>query len=377
MQNIKHFFIFKDFPPQKGGMSIYYYNLVKHLNGKKYVFLPKDEREPPFIENVKYIIAPFKKGNEKNIFFTFIWIFQIFFYLIFKKPVFIHIGKIRPIIYFFLIFKIFKIKIILYFHGLDYYEMKNKSLLKRKFVDYAIKKADLTVCANRYVLKIIKENIKPKREYILYPGVDLFYLNEINKKFKKEKEKEKEFIILTVANLVKRKGIDTVLRALNILKNEFDFKYYIIGKGKEEKNLKNLTKELNLQDKVFFLGELDEEKFKYYKMCDIFVMPSRVVEEEGSFEGFGIVFLEASFFKKFLIGAKTGGIPEAIKDKETGILIENPEDYLKLSEIIRDYFKNPKKYEKLKENAYERLVREFDIKKLIKDYEEKLIEILK
>lgn len=375
MQNIKHFFIFKDFPPQKGGMSTYYYNLVKHLNGEKYVFLPKDEKKPPFIENVKYIIAPFKKGNEKNIFFTFIWFFQILFKLLLEKPDFIHIGKIRPIIYFFLIFKILKTKIILYFHGLDYYEMKNKSLLKKKFVDYAIKKANLTVCANRYVLKIIKENVKPKREYVLYPGVDLSYLNEMDKKFKKEKKEE--FIILTVANLVKRKGIDTVLRALSILKNEFNFKYYIIGKGPEEKNLKNLTEELNLQDKVFFLGELDEEKFKYYKICDIFIMPSRVVEEEGSFEGFGMVFLEASFFKKFLIGAKTGGIPEAIKDKETGILIEDPEDYLKLSEIIGDYFKNPEKYKKFKENAYKRLIREFNIKKLVKDYEEKLIKILK
>ncbi len=375
MQNIKHFFIFKDFPPQKGGMSTYYYNLVKNINGEKFVFLPKDEKEPPFIENLKYIIAPFKKGNEKNIFFTFLWFFQISFKLIFEKPDFLHIGKIRPIVYFFLIFKIFKIKIILYFHGLDYYEMKNKSLLKRKFVNYAIKKADLTVCANKYVLKIIKENVRPKREYILYPGVDLSYLNKINEKFKEEKKDK--FILLTVANLVKRKGIDTVLRALNILKDEFDFKYYIIGKGPEEKNLKDLTKKLDLQDRVFFLGELNEEKFKYYKICDVFLMPSRVIEEEGSFEGFGIVFLEASFFKKFLIGAKTGGIPEAIINGETGILLDDPEDYIKLSEIIKDYFKNPYKYEKIKENAYKRVLKEFDIKKLIRDYEKKLFEILK
>ncbi|MEO0287087.1 MAG: glycosyltransferase, partial [candidate division WOR-3 bacterium] len=108
-----------------------------------------------------------------------------------------------------------------------------------------------------------------------------------------------------------------------------------------------------------------------------FLMPSRVIEKEGSFEGFGIVFLEASFFKKFLIGAKTGGIPEAIINGETGILLDDPEDYIKLSEIIKDYFKNPYKYEKIKENAYKRVLKEFDIKKLIRDYEKKLFEILK
>ncbi len=375
MQNIKHFFVFKDFPPQKGGMSTYYYNLVKHMKGRKFVFLAKDKEAPPYIEDVRYFIAPFKKGEEKKLLFTFIWFFQILLKILIEKPDFLHIGKIRPVVYFFFIFKIFKIKIILYFHGLDYYEMRKKSFLKRKFVDYAIKKADLTVCTNSYVLEIIKKNVKPKREYILYPGIDILYLTKMDEKFKEEKKEE--FILLTVANLVKRKGIDTVLKALNILKDDFDFKYYIVGKGPEEKKLKNLSKKLNLEDRVFFLGELDEEKFKYYKMCDVFLMPSRLVEEESSFEGFGIVFLEASFFKKFLIGAKTGGIPEAIKDGETGILIDDPEDYKKLSEIIKDYFKNYQKYEKFKENAYKRLLEEFEIKKLVRDYEKKLFKILK
>ena len=375
MQDIKHFFIFRDFPPQKGGMSTYYYNIVKFLKGKKFVFLPKDYENPPFIENTKYIIAPFKKGMEKNIFFTLIWFFQIFFNLIIKNPNFIHIGKIRPITYFFQIFKIFKKKIIIYFHGLDYYEIRKKSFLKRKIVYYAIKKADLITCANKYVLKLIKKDNKLKRSYILYPGIDISYFENIKNKF--EEKKGKEFIILTVANLVKRKNIDNVLRALNLLKGKYDFKYYIIGKGEEEENLKKLVKDLNLSKNVYFLGELGEEKFKYYKICDIFIMPSRFLEEESSFEGFGIVFLEASFFKKFLIGAKTGGIPEAIIDGETGILVKEPENYFEIYEIIKDYFENPLKYKEMREKAYERVIREFDVKKLIENYENFLLKTLK
>lgn len=374
MRNLKHFFVFRDFPPQKGGMSTYYYNLVKFIRGDKKVFLPKDVSEPPEIKDVKYVMAPFKKGEEKNIFFTLLWGFQILFQIIFERPDFLHIGKIRPVVYFFLLFKIFKPRIILYFHGLDYYELKDKSFIKRRFVNYAIRKCDLLVCANKYVLEIIKKNVKFKRSYVLYPGIDITYLKAMDEKWRIKKEKE--FVLLTVANLVKRKNIDTVLRALSILREKCDFKYYIIGKGPEEENLKKLCEDLNLKGKVYFLGELGDEKFKYYEICDIFVMPSKVVEEEGSFEGFGIVFLEAGFFKKFLIGSKTGGIPEAILNGKTGILIENPEDYEELAEVIKTYFDNPHKFERMGENAFKRVVSEFDIKKLMDDYE-KVIEDLK
>lgn len=356
-------------------MSFYYYNLLKFLRGYKKVFLPKDLSGPPEIENTDYIMAPFKKGMEKNIFFTLLWGFQIFYHLIFDKPDFLHIGKIRPVVYFFLIFKIFKPRIILYFHGLDYYELKNKSFIKRKFVNYAIKKCDLLVCANKYILEVIRKNVNFKRSYLLYPGVDIDYLKNMEKKF--DVKKERDFVLLTVANLVKRKNIDTVLKALNLIKNDFDFNYYIIGKGPEEENLKRLSCELGLDERVLFLGELEEEKFKYYKICDIFVMPSKIVEEEGSVEGFGIVFLEAGFFKKFLIGAKTGGIPEAVKDGESGILIENPEDYKKLADIIKEYFKNPEKFDFMRENAYRRVKEKFDVRNLIKEYEKILASLKK
>jgi phosphatidylinositol alpha-1,6-mannosyltransferase len=103
----------------------------------------------------------------------------------------------------------------------------------------------------------------------------------------------------------------------------------------------------------------------------------RIKEEESSFEGFGIVFLEASFFKKFLIGAKTGGIPEAIIDGETGVLVKEPENYFEIYEFIKDYFENPLKYKEMKEKAYERTIKEFDVKKLIENYENFLLEILK
>lgn len=373
MRNLKHFFIFRDFPPQKGGMSIYYYNLVKFIKGDKKVFVPKDSAYPPFIENTRYIIAPFEKGKEKNFFLTLLWVFQIIYNMLFEKPDFLHIGKIRPITYFILIFKIFKPKIVLYFHGLDYYELKNKSYIKRKLVNYAIKKSDLVVCANRYVREIIKKSVELKKSYILYPGIDIEYFTKIDKKLKKEKKDK--FVILTVGNLVKRKGMDTVLKSLALLKDEFKFKYYIIGKGPEDKNLKELCKKLNLKDKVEFLGEIGEEKFKYYKNADIFVMPSRVVEEEGSFEGFGIVFLEAGFFKKLLIGAKTGGIPEAIENGKTGILLEDPEDYHKLSEIIKSYFNSPEKFNEIQENAYKRTISSFNVRKLIEDFEKNLLSL--
>ena len=83
---------------------------------------------------------------------------------------------------------------------------------------------------------------------------------------------------------------------------------------------KKLVKRLNLEKDVKFLGNCDiETRNKFYKMSDIFLMPS--ITTKNDIEGFGIVFLEANYFKVPVIGTRTGGIVEAIIDGKTGFLI--------------------------------------------------------
>jgi len=127
-------------------------------------------------------------------------------------------------------------------------------------------------------------------------------------------------LLLTVARLGERKGHDLVIRAMASTR---DCHYLICGRGKARGNLEALADRLGLADRVHFAGYVNEAEITaYYNSCDVFVMPSKLLDEPGDIEGFGIVFLEANARGKPVIGSNTGGITSAIADGETGLVVE-------------------------------------------------------
>lgn len=128
-------------------------------------------------------------------------------------------------------------------------------------------------------------------------------------------------VMLTVGRLVARKGIDTTLRALpDILDAVPDLAYLVAGTGPDRDRLEHIAETLGVRDRVHFVGHVPfDELPSYYNVADLFVMPSR--EEPPDVEGFGIVFLEAGACGVPVIGARSGGIPDAIRDGETGLLV--------------------------------------------------------
>src|SRR4051812_38654123 len=99
-------------------------------------------------------------------------------------------------------------------------------------------------------------------------------------------------LLLSVARLVTRKGIDDVLRALPaVLRRHPDTTYVVVGDGPDYPRLARLAGELGLTRNVCFLAGAASELSDYYNACDVFVMPAR--DEPTDIEGFGLVFLEA------------------------------------------------------------------------------------
>ena len=142
-------------------------------------------------------------------------------------------------------------------------------------------------------------------------------------------------VLLSVGRLVARKGFDFVLRSVADLRHEFPkLMYLLIGDGPERAHLHALLRDLDLAEHVRFLGAVDEAtKWAAYDVCDLFVMPNRVLGDVD-FEGFGIVFLEAALSGRPAIGGRTGGAVDAIADEVTGLLID-PEDQGALTQAIR------------------------------------------
>ncbi len=133
-------------------------------------------------------------------------------------------------------------------------------------------------------------------------------------------------IMLTVARLDAHKSIDFVLKALpRVLDAVPETVYLVAGTGTEEMNLKHLAVQLGLREKVFFLGGIptDEELVLLYNACDVFIMPSREIPGRMDLiEGFGIAYLEANACGKPVIGGKSGGVPDAVADGFSGLLVE-------------------------------------------------------
>ena len=128
-------------------------------------------------------------------------------------------------------------------------------------------------------------------------------------------------LLLTVGRLVPRKGIDTVLRALPTIAERCpDVAYVIAGTGPDRSRLEGLADRLGVQRRVRFVGEVDHDRLPlYYSAADLFVMPAR--EDPPDVEGFGLVFLEANACGTPVIGTRSGGIPDAVQDGETGLLV--------------------------------------------------------
>jgi phosphatidylinositol alpha-1,6-mannosyltransferase len=108
----------------------------------------------------------------------------------------------------------------------------------------------------------------------------------------------------------------------------------IAGTGPERERLGTLAGDLGCAADVIFAGHVsDEELPSLYAAADVFVMPSRALPGRDGIEGFGIVFLEAAACARAAVGARTGGIADAVVDGETGILVD-PDDLPALERVL-------------------------------------------
>jgi phosphatidyl-myo-inositol dimannoside synthase len=134
--------------------------------------------------------------------------------------------------------------------------------------------------------------------------------------------------LLSVARLTPHKGIDTGLRVLSRLRERYpDLGYAVVGSGEQLSTLKGMAERLGVADRVRFLTSLpDGDLPAVYNCAEIYLGLSRLTDQAA--EGFGISLVEASASEVPVLAGHSGGIPEAVRDGETGFLVdaENPEE---------------------------------------------------
>lgn len=140
--------------------------------------------------------------------------------------------------------------------------------------------------------------------------------------------------LVTVARLVEYKGIDTAIRLVARLRDDYpDLHYAVIGRGAHEAALRALAAELGVSQRVRVMTDVtDAELPAAYSIGEIYLGLTR--ETPLDVEGFGISFAEAAACGLPVIAARSGGIPDAVVDGETGMLVD-PVDLDEMESALR------------------------------------------
>jgi phosphatidylinositol alpha-1,6-mannosyltransferase len=160
-------------------------------------------------------------------------------------------------------------------------------------------------------------------------------------------------VLLSVSRLVPCKGHDVVLRALpEMLPRHPGLRYLVVGAGPQLEPLRRLAHEMAVADHVVFCGRVPAADLPaYFRVATLFVQLSRETGGYDGLEGFGLAFLEAASHGLPVIGGRSGGVPEAVLDGITGLLVPpldaaafasavlrllaDPEERLRMSEAGR------------------------------------------
>jgi phosphatidylinositol alpha-1,6-mannosyltransferase len=145
-------------------------------------------------------------------------------------------------------------------------------------------------------------------------------------------------VILTVGRIASQeryKGFDEVIELMpRLLKRFPDLKYLIVGDGDDRPRLEAKTESYRVANHVIFAGQIAEcEKVAHYNLADAYVMPS-------TWEGFGIVLIEAVACGVPVIGSRADGSREALRDGLLGHLVD-PQNPDELFEAVTAVLKNP------------------------------------
>lgn len=143
-------------------------------------------------------------------------------------------------------------------------------------------------------------------------------------------------IILTVARLVRRKGLPEFIEKafMPLLTILPDTVYLVVGDGKDRARIDDTVSRCGLKHRVHILGKVDEYKLNcIYSVADVFAMPN--IRIPGDMEGFGIVALEASGYAVPVVAFAVDGITDAVKNGVNGILVKEADYDAFKNEILK------------------------------------------
>ena len=198
-------------------------------------------------------------------------------------------------------------------HAKDiFHESVRPADLRRKLADAAV-----AVTVSDYNIAYLRESYSPAARHVrrIYNGLDL-------ERFPYRSPRERPLRIVGVGRLVEKKGFVDLIEACAILADEGRrFTCRIVGAGEQEVELRARIAGLGLEDRVELLGPRPQsELVRLVQGAAVLAAPC-VVGADGNRDGLPTVLLEAMALGTPCVSTDVTGIPEVIRDRETGLMV--------------------------------------------------------
>ncbi len=364
-----------NFPPRRGGIE----NLIGGL-------CQRLKKSHPLLVITSYTAST--KGKEKWVFrprwpgllsFSLYALYQGSLLLWRKQEIKVILGGSALVIPLVIILaKIFRCKAVVNVHGLD---LLYPSLPYQILCVRWIRHCDRVIANSWYTASLAEEkNAKRNSICVIPPGVDWeSFVSSNSAELKRDMGLEGKRVLLYVGRLARRKGVKEFLqRSFNKIVSEVpEVCFLIVGENPTDSlvhqddvlgELRALVRGMGLENHVRLLGWLgDDDLAKIYQAADLLVLPALSIENDV--EGFGIVILEAAAAGKPCVATRVGGIPDAVEDGKSGILVE-PGNYETMSQAIVALLRDQHIKLAMGDTAKRRVKEEFDWNRVVQKYEE-------
>jgi len=207
--------------------------------------------------------------------------------------------------------RLFDVPVVQYLHGS---EVGARPMLS----GLAVRHADATIAVSRHTCDLARRvGASDNALHRIPPGVDLCE--------RRPQPRATQPTVITVARLAELyKGHDTIIRALPLVRARVpNAEWIVIGTGPRREQFQRLAEIYGVSGSVRFLGEVsDDERDEWLERAHVFTMPSRLSANGLGGEGFGIVYLEASWHELPIVAGDAGGALDAVVNGETGLLVD-------------------------------------------------------
>jgi glycosyltransferase involved in cell wall biosynthesis len=237
-------------------------------------------------------------------------------------------------------------------HAKDiFHESVQPEDLRRKLADAAA-----VVTVSDYNLQYLRQHydVAAERVQRIYNGLDL-------SRFPYTEPDNRQMVIVSVGRLIEKKGFADLIAACGILaRRGCSFSCQLIGTGPLEAELRQQIEELGLQDKVQLLGARPQrEVIEYMQNAAVFAAPY-VVGSDGNTDGLPTVLLEAMALGTPCVSTNVTGVPEVLRDRQTGLMVPQ-HDATALAQAIERLLTDTDLRVKLATQARHLINTEFDI----------------